>query len=172
MFDRFDPSLPNQIADIVISNIQTELVAHGLKKIARNYIGMGPVPAEDCCPDLVGWVSNVRLWDANSPDGLRENRVLANMFGIAWDFNIRLGLCFLEGDADGAFDSKKISDQGREINKYGMTAYIAAVHSLSEFTYNCGNGGGCEIDLLPQPMSPYNTGGCAGWNMIFTIGVL
>ena len=171
MFDRFDPDIGNQLLDVVLGNIQMQLVQQGLKKFERNFIGMGPVPAEDCCPDLVGWISNLRLWDAASPDQLRENRVLQNTFGIAFDLNIRIGLCYLEGDIK-AYDSKFITTESKELNRYGFVAYLAAVHALTEFTYNCGNSGECEIDVLPQSMFPYNTGGCAGWNFVATVAVL
>lgn len=172
MFDRFDPNIGNEIGELVLSRIQAALQHRELPTITRNYIGMGPVPAEDCCPDLVGWVTNLRLWDGISPDSLRENRVVHGLFGISFDFNVRLGLCYLEGDGEGAFDSATIDAQSQNLNKYGFVAYLAAVDAFTDFTYNCGGDRPCEIDVLPQPMFPYNQGACAGWNMVFSISIL
>src|SRR5688572_24547242 len=94
-FNPFDPTLPNQLAHLALEGIVGAIAEAGLPAIKRAYVGIGPIPAEDCCPDIVVWITNIRLWDGSAPDTLVENRVLAH-WGIAFDINARVGDCFWE----------------------------------------------------------------------------
>lgn len=162
-----DPNLSNLLAQTALDGIVGAIAKAGLTPIKRAYVGVGPVPAEDCCPDIVVWVSNIRLWDGNAPDTLTEGRILEH-FGIAFDINARIGDCFWELTGGTATKKpvpetpKRISAMSNPIHQYGTAAYLGAVNAL-------GNLPACNVSVHPQPANPYQDGGCAGF--IFTIGV-
>lgn len=159
----FDPNLSNVLAQVALDGITGAIAGASLPAIKRAYVGVGPVPAEDCCPDIVVWVSNIRLWDSNAPDTLGENRVMIH-WGIAFDINARVGDCFWELDptTNKPFPAEEISKLSGPINKYGTAAYLGAISALGQLD-------ACNVDVHPQPANPYQDGGCGGF--IFTIGV-
>lgn len=167
---RFDPDLFNSVSKTLIEGISVGYKSANLKIPTIRYLGMGPVPAEYCCPDLVVWVTNVRPWDSASPDTLVENRILIH-WGLAFDLNVRIGECYLEmTDKGGTKESADITEQTKVLNKYGIVTYESAINSLMA-TGACG-ASDCNMSVTPLPMSPYNEGGCAGWNMVFTVAIL
>lgn len=158
-----DPRLPDQIAHVALDGIVGAIAEAGLAKIKRAYVGVGPIPAEDCCPDIVVWVSNLRLWDGNAPDTLTENRVLQH-WGIAFNINVRIGDCFWElaPGTDKPLPPNEISAMSNKINDYGAAAFLGAIKAIGELP-------ACNVDVHPQNADPYQDGGCAGF--LFTIGV-
>lgn len=162
-YDILDPKLPDQLAHVMLDGIVGAIAKGGLTKIDRAYVGVGPVPAEDCCPDIVVWVSNIRLWDGSAPDTLTEGRILEH-FGIAFDLNARIGDCFWELDpkTNQPFPKAKINKLSAPINSYGSAAFLGAVQALGELP-------ACNVDVHPGSANPYQEGGCAGFT--FTIGV-
>lgn len=160
-----DPTLPDQIAKMVLDGVESAIAAAGLKKMPRAYVGVGPVPAQDCCPDLVVWVSNIRLWDSNSPDTLQENRVLAH-FGVAFDINVRIGDCFFEVDDKGKpFPPAQISKMSSKVNQYGYAMFLGVVATIQDLA-NCG------LNISPRNADPYNDGACAGFQSAFSVSVI
>jgi hypothetical protein len=160
----FDPTLSTLLAQTALDGIVGAIAGQPrLKKIDRAYVGIGPVPAEDCCPDIVVWVSNIRLWDGAAPDTLIEGRVLTH-WGIAFDINARVGDCFWELDpkTNVPYPANKITEMAGPINAYGTAAYLGAITALGQYD-------ACNVDVHPQPANPYQDGGCAGF--LFTIGV-
>jgi hypothetical protein len=159
-----DPDVYNNVIDVFSASIANRYAEDGLDAIGRTFIGMGPIPAEDCCPDLVYWVSNVRPYDATPPDGLREN-ALGVHWGIAFDVNVRVGQCYLEGDDKGAFPAATITGYSEILNRYGHSTYMGALTAMDDF-------GTCDVLLTPQAMYPFQSGGCAGWQFAITVAVL
>lgn len=161
-----NPDVGNQVANKIIEAIEAGWGLDGLQKINRSYVGMGPVPSEDCCPDLVVWLSNVRMFDADQ-DTLREGRILKH-YGIAFDINVRIGLCFFEMDNGGELvELSQVQGWAEEINRYGMSAYQRAVSGLMDDPQLQ-----CSFSITPQPMYPFQDGGCAGYTFAIGIGVV
>lgn len=160
----------NQVAQKTLDAIAENWGRDGLSSIQRRYIGMGPVPAEDCCPDLVVWASNIRIFDSDN-DTLREGRVLKH-FGLAFDINVRVGLCFFEMTDNGKggvdlVETSQIQKWAEEINRYGVSSYLGATLGLVNDPQLA-----CSFTVSPQPMYPFQEGGCAGYNFAIGIGVV
>lgn len=160
----FDPKLPNQLAQVALDGIVGAIAGAGLTQIKRAYVGVGPVPAEDCCPDIVVWISNIRLWDGVAPDTLTENRVLEHGWGVAFNINARIGDCFWElvPGTTRPEPAANITQMSESINAYGFAGFLGAVQALSALDT-------CNASVHPQNADPFQDGGCAGF--IFTIGV-
>lgn len=160
-------NLFNIVGEAVVDSIGARYLSDGLEAIPRAFLGMGPVPSEDCCPDLVVWISNVRVFDATPPDGLREGELGAH-WGLAFDVNVRVGQCYLEVDEKGhPFPPEDITDMTEILNRYGHSTYIGALLVKGQAGM-----GDCAISLTPQPMFPFQSGGCAGWQFAITVGTL
>ena len=159
-------NLFNLVGEAVVDSIGARYLSDGLVAISRAYIGMGPVPSEDCCPDLVVWISNVTVFDATPPSGLREGE-LGTHWGLAFDVNVRVGLCFFEWVDGNPAPPEDITAMAEELNRYGHSTYIGALLVKSQSGM-----GDCAISLTPQPMFPFQSGGCAGWQFAITVGTL
>ena len=161
------PDLTNVFADKVVAAITNGLENASLAPISRTYVGRGPTPSEDCCPDIVVWVSNLRIYDQASPDTLQENRVLAHV-GLAFDVNVRLGLCFFEVGSDmKVIDSTEITELSKEINSYAHIVYTSAITGLmadEDVRRNADS-------ITPTTAFDYQEGGCAGIQFAITVGV-
>jgi hypothetical protein len=126
-------------------------------------------PAEDCCPDLKLWVDNIRPFDIAFPNTLNENRILTH-FAIAFDLNVRFGMCYIESDEDGeAMDIKTLVDWTTQIEAYINPVYTFPIFEIAR---------GCVEEFgvvgqtfLPSNMTGYNLGGCAGFEYLITFGL-
>ena len=163
-----DPDLINDAANITLDAIEAGIADAGLAPITRTYQGMGPVPAEDCCPDLVVWGSNIALYDFAVPNTLQENRILSHV-GISFDLNVRIGLCFWETDQEGNLNSPaQIDVDSKAIHRYVTIAYT---HSITALLTN-------EVmqaradSITPGTAIPFQSGGCAGFEWAHTISVV
>lgn len=168
-FNPFDPDTPNQVAETVLRGIEAAIGEAGLAKINRAYIGLGPTPVEDCCPDLVVWVSNIRLWDSNPPDTLIENEILTH-FGVAFNINVRVGECFWElvqkGDKEFVpAPPQEITNMSKIINRYGMASFLGAIKVLMDLEQ-------CGLSVTPYSSDPFQDGGCGGYNFVFAVGLV
>lgn len=164
-FDLNDPNLFNSVALVILEGMEAQIQASGLKMIKRSYHGFGPIPSEDCCPDLVVWISNIRLWDSDAPDTLQENRILKH-FGIAFDVNVRIGECFFEVDSKGELiHTADVMKMSGAINKYAHAAYLGSVNSLLNLLQ-------CGVNVTPGSAFPFQEGGCAGFTWAITVSVI
>lgn len=164
-----NPHVFSLIANKLLDGIQKALSEAGIPPIPRRYVGMGPTPSQDCCPDLVGWISNVRLYDQQAPDTLGEGRIL-NHFGMAFDVNIRIGECFFEVNPDDPKQivaPKQLDAWTDKINALGSVAYWGGINALANDTdLQCGT------SITPGYMNPYQDGGCGGFQFAITVGLL
>lgn len=166
--DLFDPGLPDQVANEVLIGVQNKIKASGLKAIPRAYVGVGPIPAEDCCPDLVVWVSNFRLWDSAVPDTLQEGRVLSH-YGVAFNVSVRVGDCYWELiPTEKSFKPDtpaNISKKSSQINRYGYAAFLGAIEAMTAL-------GQCDLSFTPYQSDPFQQGGCAGFTFSFAVSII
>jgi hypothetical protein len=163
-----NPELFQLVAGKILEGVTTGFANAGLSPIKRRYVGLGPVPSEDCCPDLVAWISNVRVFDELPPDGLREARILSH-YGIAFDVNIRVGDCYFEVNPDNPREivsAEQLERWSDKINSYGQIAFVAGIQALvGDPDMQCGT------SITPGVMNPYQEGGCAGFSFAITVGV-
>lgn len=157
----------NTVGEQVRSGIVNALAEAGLS-VERSHLAMGPIPAEESCREVVVWISNVRIYDAASPDTLQENRVLVH-FGLAFDINVRVGLCYMESAGDGdPMPAATLDSWTREINRYGVISYLAATNELTGDRL----GPASSLSVTPSSMEPYNLGDHAGWTFVISAALL
>lgn len=126
-------------------------------------------PAEDCCPDLSVWLDNFRPYDFAFPNTLNEGRVLMHL-GIAFDINVRIGLCYIESADDGQpMDIIQLALWTAEINKYIQAVYSQPIFDLAT---GCVEEFGLPATFLASNLTGYNLGGCAGYEYVLTVGLL
>lgn len=163
------PDIVNTIADAVLQGMVNAISSCGLEPITRAYVGFGPTPSEDCCPDLVVWATNYRLYDQSAPDTLIEAGILQH-FGLAFDLSIRLGLPFFEMDGDKLTSTENIRVMSGRLNEYGRVAYLSSaltanqhsdIQPIENITF-----------VAPTPASEFQSGGCAGFQWSITFGLL
>lgn len=163
-----NPNVTNEIAALVLQGVKDAIAAAGLKAFPRAYIGIGPIPSQDCCPDLVVWISNIRLNDSNVPDTLRENRLLG-LFGVAFNVNVRVGECFFEITGTESkpelVASNKITKMASLINQYGYAAFMGAIRTLLDLDE-------CGLSVTPYNSDPYQMGLCAGFQFSFAVSLV
>lgn len=157
----------NDVGEQVRSAIVDALAEQSLP-VDRSFLAMGPIPAEESCKEVLVWISNTRLYDAASPDTLQENRVLVH-YGMAFDVNVRIGLCYVESDNDGdAMPAATLNAWTRQINQYGVVSYLAATNELTGDRL----GPASMYSVTPSPMEPYNLGDHAGWTFTITVAIV
>jgi hypothetical protein len=169
----YDPEIFVNVSRAVLDTIGIALTNGNRDVPRRMFVGFNR-PAEDCCPDLVAWVGNIRAYDGNSPNsGLREDRLLIYN-AWAFDITIRLGRCFIDFDADGGpLDGQTIEDFSNELYRDAQVVYIGWVNQWRS------SSGVCLTDelssctpLTVSSLIDYKDGGCAGWEFTITVGVM
>jgi hypothetical protein len=163
-----NPLVFHTIGESIIDSLTSWMSEHGVEPPARRWVGFSN-PPEDCCPDLVVWADNLRLWDAQSFDGgLRENRLMCNNVW-ALDYTIRFGVCYWEVDNEGhLLDLGTLSSNAVDLYHIGhsMLGWLQQIRSgiIEELQPSAS-------DVKPSPITSYNQGGCAGWQVTLTVGV-
>lgn len=126
-------------------------------------------PPEDCCPDLVVWVENVRPFDLTFPSGMNENRMLSH-FAMAFDLFVRLGQCYIESDDKGnLMDIGILQEWTSNINEYINPIYTIPLFEIAKGCVD--EFGECGQTFLASNLNGYNLGGCAGYEYVVTIGL-
>lgn len=164
-----NPELFDLVANIALDGIAQGMARKGIAPITRSYVGLGPIPVQDCCPDIVAWISNVRPYDATPPDGLVESRILKH-WGLAFELNIRVSDCFFEVDPNkpsAIMDADSISKMSSRINGVGLVAYVSTIDALTNSDQMA-----CGTSVTPTAMFPYQEGSCGGFQFSVSIGVL
>lgn len=160
-----NPEYFGNVAQSILDSAADALRCQNIDVPQRMYVGFER-PAQDCCPDLVAWVSNIRVWDGDFPNTRTNGRLLAtNLY--AFDVTIRIGRCYIESDANGQpLDSETLGDFSRALYKDATTLY-------SGWLYEWRSGNVAELNNYSAvdigPCTPYNSGGCAGWEFTITV---
>jgi hypothetical protein len=163
-----DPLVVYNVGQSILDSLAQFISERGIQPPPRRWVGFSN-PPEDCCPDLVIWADNLRLWDGASFDsGLRENRLMCNNLW-AVDYTVRLGLCYFDVDNDGQLvDSGTLTGWAADLYHIG--------HAVMGWLQNIRGGVIPELqsnvsDVKPSPITSYNMGGCAGWQITLTVGL-
>src|SRR5688572_9844132 len=94
-----DRNVFNKVGHVVLESLADVIASYGMDVPPRTFLGFEN-PPEDCCPDLVAWITNVRLWDGEFPDGRNTTNLTTCAIGWAVDVNVRLGRCYIDFDKD------------------------------------------------------------------------
>ncbi len=150
----------------ILESAADALQCYGLDIPDRLFVGFDR-PPQDCCPELVAWIDNIRLWDGEFPDTSRGGGLL-QVFGYAFDVTIRIGRCYVDYDDDGPLDTGTLTDFSGHLYADATALYMGWLHqwragNVTELTK-------CDLGEI-GPMTSYHEGGCAGWEFRITVGV-
>ena len=153
------------VAKSILDSCADALVCYNLDVPGRRYVGFDR-PPQDCCPELVAWVGNLRTWDGDFPD-TRSTGDLKCVWGYAFDVTIRIGRCYADYSDDGPLDLETLEDFTAPLYSDGTALYMGWLHqwkagNVSELT-------ACDL-VNVGPMSQYHEGGCAGHEFVITVG--
>ena len=151
----------------ILDSAVDALECHSLDVPSRLFVGFDR-PPQDCCPELVAWISNIRPWDGDFPDTRSNGRLLCSN---AWSFDvtIRIGRCYVDVDDNGPLDTDTLEDWSGALYADATALYMGWVNQ-----WRAGN----VIELNSYeavsvgPAVPYNQGGCAGWEFTITVGTI
>lgn len=155
------------IAKSVLASAAQALACNDLEVPDRLFVGFDR-PPQDCCPEMVAWLGNIRLWDTEFPDG--QNSELMCVNGWAFDITIRIGRCYIDFDEEGQpLDGGTIEDFAGHLYSDAAALYFGWVAhwragNVEELTQ-------CDA-LRVGPMTQYHEGGCAGHEFTITVGVV
>lgn len=169
MINLGDKTVFSDVAKSILTSIKQSLEACSLEVPCCEFVGFER-PPEVHCPDLVAWVTNIRPWDGNTMDsGLREGRLLCHV-GYAFDVTIRLGLCYIDFDAEGNnLPPDKQHELSDQVYQYAHVMYIGWVSRWK-------NGlvtelGPCDPVSITNLVS-FKEGGCGGWEFTVSVGMM
>lgn len=157
-----------RIGTSILDSVAAALVCANIEVPERKFVGFDD-PPQDCCPELVAWIGNVRPWDGNFPDSMREGRFLC-FNSWAFDVSIRIGRCYVDSDENGEGLAESVLQDWATILYNDMQAiYMGWVwqwknNAVSELS-------SCE-PMIVGPLTTYNEGGCAGSQFTITVGAL
>lgn len=155
------------MATSILQSVVDALQCNGLEVPDRLYVGFDR-PPQDCCPELVAWLGNIRTWDGDFPDSRTNGRLLCHN-GYSFDITIRIGRCYIDYTDEGPMDIATITDWTRLLNADASAIYLGWIAQ-----WRAGNV--TELDKCDLvnvgSMSAYHEGGCAGWEFTVTVGVL
>ena len=169
----YDPEIFVNVAKSVLDSVDKSLFLASRDSPSRQFVGFAR-PPQDCCPDLVAWLGNIRPYDGNGMNsGLREDRLLCHN-AWAFDITIRLGRCYIDFDDDGGpLDGQTIEDFSNELYRDAQVIYVNWVNQWRNGSGVCD---GDEFDACDPlgigPLIEYKEGGCAGWEFTITVGVM
>lgn len=152
----------------VLKSAADALECHGLDVPSRLFVGFDR-PPQDCCPELVLWIGNIRPWDGDFPDTRSNGRLLCSN-AYSFDATIRIGRCYVDIGQNGeTLDEQTLEDFSTEMYKDATALYMGWVSQ-----WRAGNVD--ELDnyeaVTVGPLTSYNQGGCGGWEFTITIGTI
>lgn len=162
-----NPDFFLNVAASILASAADALECNGLSVPPRLYVGFDN-PPQDCCPELVAWVTNVRTWDGDFPD-VRQSGNLRMSWGYAFDVTLRIGRCYVDVGEDGEpLDAATLQDFSAQLYRDASALYMGWL-----FQWQAGNVTELQAcDLVNVgAMLPYSEGGCAGQEFTITVGV-
>ena len=150
----------------ILNSAIDALECYELDVPSRAFVGFDE-PPQDCCPELVVWLGNMRLWDGDFPD-TRSNTRLLHHWGYAFDATIRIGRCYVDVDEHGnPIDATVLADWNQLLYADATALYVGWLGQ-----WNAGNVtelDSCDL-LTVGALTQYNDGGCAGHQFTVTVG--
>lgn len=133
----------------------------------RAFVGFDE-PPQDCCPELVVWLGNVRTWDGDFPDS-RNSGDLKMHIGYAMDCTIRIGRCYIDVDEHGQpIDPTIIEDWTQALYADATALFIGWIGQWQ--AGNVSELDACDL-VTVSALTQYHDGGCAGHQFTVTVGM-
>lgn len=151
----------------ILESTVDALQCYGLTVPSRVYVGFDR-PPQDCCPELTGWLSNVRMWNGQFPDANQVSSIPC-VWGYSFDFTIRIGRCYWDLDEKGhTLTNEEMQSKNGEMYSDASALYMGwlaqwRAGNVSELSQ-------CDL-ITTGTMQPYRQGDCAGWEFTVTVGV-
>lgn len=155
------------VGQSILDSAVDALECYGLDVPGRAFVGFDE-PPQDCCPELVVWLGNMRVWDGDFPE-TRTTTQLLHHWGYAFDATVRIGRCYVDVDDQGnPIDAETLADWNQALYADATALYMGWLHQ-----WNAGNVSELEAcDLMNiGTLTQYNDGGCAGHQFTITVGM-
>lgn len=164
-----DRDVFDKIGHIIIDSLADVIKSYGMDVPPRNFVGF-ETPPEDCCPDLVVWLTNIRLWDEQFADGRSTTYITNCVNAWAVDVNVRLGRCYIDFDANGQpLDAGTLEEWSKLLNK---DAHALSIGWIQAFRQGQIKGlGSCDLVDMGT-LTSYRQADCAGWQVTYTVGIM
>lgn len=154
-------------ATSILESAVDALQCYGLDVPTRLYVGFDR-PPQDCCPELTGWVNNIRQWNGEFPDTNQVNPMIC-VWGYSFDFTMRIGRCYWDLDENGkTLTNEQLQTKNGEMYSDATALYMGWLHQWKAGNVN--ELSSCDL-LTIGNMQPYRQGDCAGWEVTITVGV-
>lgn len=154
------------VGESILASVVDALECYELDVPPRTYVGFDE-PPQDCCPELVVWLGNVRTWDGNF-DQRREDNLNLH-FGYAFDCTVRIGRCFVDVDDKGQpLDTDTLGDFSQALYADATAIYFGWLGQWQ--AGNVTELSACEL-VSVGTLTQYNEGGCAGHQFTISVGV-
>lgn len=155
------------IATSILQSAAAALECNNISVPDRFYVGFDR-PPQDCCPELVAWLGNIRTWDGDFPDTRSAGNLRCHN-GYSFDITIRIGRCYVDFGEEGPLDTDTIQDWTQELYRDASALFFGWITQ-----WRAGNV--TELDKCDLvnvgTMTQYHEGGCAGQEFTITVGVL
>lgn len=154
------------VGQSILDSAADALTCYDIDVPERLFVGFDE-PPQDCCPELVLWLGNVRLWDGDFPE-TRTTTNLQHHWGYAFDVTVRIGRCYVDVDDQGnPIDPDVLADWNQALYADGTALFVGW---LSQWRAgNVSELSACDL-LTVGTMTQYNEGGCAGHQFTITVG--
>ena len=154
------------VGSSILDSVGQALACIGIDVPSRKFVGFDR-PPQDCCPELVCWIGNIRPWDGDFPDTRTSGRLLVHN-AYAFDVTIRIGRCYVDSGENGdPIDEGTLQDWGKLLYQDIRAIYFGWVEQ-----WRAGNVSELQnVELVTVgKCTQYNSGGCAGNEFVITIG--
>lgn len=154
------------VGNSILNSIVAALQCYNLEVPDRTFVGFDR-PPQDCCPELVGWITNVRIYDGTFPDS-RQFSELTSVWGYAFDFTVRIGRCYIDVDEKGQpLDAETVADFTSYLYQDATAIFVGW---LAQWKAGEVDELGACTPVNVSSMQSYRDGGCAGWEFTITVG--
>jgi hypothetical protein len=161
-----DPDVIYNVLQSTLDALVVRLTDCGLAVPARRFVGFSE-PPQDCCPDLVIWGDNIGPDDLSLGQGMTKGYFTCNN-SWSMDVHIRIGLCFVDVDADSnPLSASETAALSAAMYQYWHCLYMqfvceqASNPTITELS---------ECDgFTVQPSTSYASGGCGGFEFVMRV---
>lgn len=156
------------VGQSILDSLVAALECYELDVPNRAFVGFSE-PPQDCCPELVVWLGNLRVWDGDFPD-TRQTTQLMHHWGYAFEATVRIGRCYIDINEDGTpIDADVLADWNQVLYADATALYMGWLGQW--MSDNVSELSKCDL-VTVGPLSQYKDGGCAGHQFTITVGMI
>lgn len=151
------------VGQSILDSAVDALECYGIDVPTRTFVGFDD-PPQDCCPELICWLGNLRTWDGGAGTATLRHHV-----GYQFDCTIRIGRCYVDVDDKGEpIDPDILADWSQALYADLTALYMGWIGQWQ--AGNIEELSACDA-LEIGTANQYNEGGCAGHTFTVTVGV-